>query len=446
MAVIATAGRGIAADGATPGQADAAALARPDAAPTPARPALPPRLVPAGAGRVQAFPAAQPAPFPADILAPPVAPPAPSARPRGRHWALLASLLLLVVVPAALWAGYLWTRASDQFTSTIGFSVRREEAPPTMDVFGGMLGGRFSGTASDTDILYQFIRSPDLVLRIDRQLDIRAMFSRNWPQDFAFAFDPSGTIEDLTGYWRRQLRVHYDDSAGIITLRVSAFTPQDAQAIAEAVFAESERVVNALSEQARDDATRHASAELEKTRTLLAGARQAMTGFRIRTGIVDPTAELEAQATVTTALQAQLAEARVALDTLRRNARAGDHRITQAELRIESLRHQIQQERGRSTGIGAQGDSYAQLIADYEQLKVDLEFAESAYQSARTAHEAALQTAQRQSRYLAAHILPTLAERSLLPSRPWLLALGTGILFGLWSILALAYYSLRDRR
>ena len=73
-----------------------------------------------------------------------------------------------------------------------------------------------TSTASDTDILYEFIRSPDLVQRTDEALDIRAMFSRPWPHDFVFAFDPQGTIEDLTDYWNRQVKVLLDNNAGIL--------------------------------------------------------------------------------------------------------------------------------------------------------------------------------------------------------------------------------------
>ena len=377
---------------------------------------------------------------------PPVRPPVPVATPRARHRVLLVSFLLMVLIPTGLWGFYLWTRATDQYASTVGFSVRREEGAQAMDIFGGLLGGSASGTASDTDILYEFIRSPDLVQRTDEKLDIRAMFSRNWPRDFVFSFDPDGTIEDLTSFWQRQVKLYYDDKAGIITVKASAFTPEDAQAIAQTVFAESERVVNALSDQARSDATRHAQAELEKTRGLLTEARQAMTAFRVRTRIVDPTVDLGAQMSVMTALQGQLAEAQVALDTLRQNARANDQRVIQAEKRVGSLENQIEQERSKFGGDSPEGQNYAQLMADYERLKVDQEFAEGAHQAARVAYEAALANAQRQTRYLAAHIAPTLAERSLEPSRPWLLAMGAGLALILWSILILVYYSVRDRR
>ena len=216
---------------------------------------------------------------------------------------------------------------------------------------------------------------------------------------------------------------------------------------ADEIFVESEKVVNALSDQARIDATKQSEVELEKARGVLTEARQAMTAFRVRTRIVDPTIDLGAQMSVMTALQGQLAEARVAYDTLKQNARAGDQRLIQAERRIASLEGQIEAERAKFGGDDSgDGQNYAQLMADYERLKVDLEFAEGAHQTARVAHEAALASAQRQMRYLAAHIQPTAAQKSLTPDRPWLLAMGAGLAFVLWSIMILVYYSVRDRR
>jgi len=66
--------------------------------------------------------------------------------------------------------------------------------------------------------------------------------------------------------------------------------------------------------------------------------------------------------------------------------------------------------------------------------------------SERAAHEAARAEARRQSRYLAAHVKPTLSESSRYPERLHLLAVCSVFLFMLWSLGALIYYSLRDRR
>ena len=397
---------------------------------------------------------AQPAvrPMPAAPVPPPIEPVRPTvsvAHPRRRHWLLLISFLLMVVLPTALWAWYLWVRASDQYVSTVGFSVRREDMTPAIDLLGGLapLAGGGSG-ASDTDILYEYIRSQDMVETIDAKLDLHARFSRDWPRDFVFALDPEDHIEDMTDYWQRQVKVLYDTTSSLITLKVSAFTPEDAQEIAAAVFQQSSDKINELSAIARDDATKLAKAELDQTRQELTTTRQAMTAFRMKSQIVDPEADLAGQMGVLSGLQGQLAEALIAHDLLIENARPTDHRVTQSQQKIDALRRLIDAERGKfgAEGQGPDGESYAQLMAEYEKLAVDREFAEGAYRGARIAYEAALAEAQRKSRYLAAHIEPKVAQSSTEPDRPWLLIMVTAMLLAGWSILALIYYSVRDRR
>ena len=390
-------------------------------------------------------------PVPAAPVPPPVIPVRPTvnvAQPQRRHWMLLVSFLVMVALPTVLWAWYLWTRASDQYVSTVGFSVRKEGATPSIDLLGGLMPLGGGSGASDTDILYEYIRSQDMVEKIDQQLDLRTRFSRDWPRDFVFAFDPKDQIEDLTDYWQRQVKVLYDTSSGLITLKVNAFTPEDAQAIAAAVFQDSSDKINELSAIARDDSTRLATAELDKTRKDLTTTRQAMTAFRMKSQIVDPQADLAGQMGVLSGLQGQLAEALVAHDILIENAKPTDHRVTQSQQKIDALRRLIDTERGKfgAAGQGPAGESYAQLMAEYEKLAVDREFAEGAYRGARIAYEASIAEAQRKSRYLAAHIEPKVAQSSTEPDRPWLLAMVAGMLLVGWSILVLIYYSVRDRR
>lgn len=404
---------------------------------------------------VQARPAAQPpavrpnAPPPAPPLppGPAVRPTVSAANPRARHWLLLLSFLLIVVLPSAFWAWYLWARASDQYVSTVGFSVRKEEMTPSIDLLGGLAPFAGGVGASDTDVLYEYIRSQDMVEKVDAQLNLRERFSRDWPHDFVFAYDPDGHVEDLTDYWARQVKVLYDTSSDLITLKVSAFSAEDAKQIADAVFKESSDKINQLSSIAREDVTRLAKQELDETREALTKIRQDMTEFRMRTQIVDPQADLTSQMGVLGGLQGQLAEALVANDLLMENARPTDNRVIQSQQRIDALRRLIDSERQKfgAEGQGPTGESYSALMAEYEKLMVDREFAEGTYRSARIAYEAAQAEARRKTRYLAAHIEPKIAQSSTEPNRPWLMFVVVGLLLTGWSILALVYYSIRDR-
>ena len=143
----------------------------------------------------------------------------------------------------------------------------------------------------------------------------------------------------------------------------------------------------------------------------------------------------------------QLAEQLIALDLLRETTREGDPRIVRAERTVRVIEARIEDEK-RKLGLGASdssSDAFASLVGEYESLIVDREFAEQTYTAALAAYDAAQAEARRQTRYLAAHVTPTLAEKSLYPQRITIAGLITLFAFLIWTLVVLVAYSLRDR-
>ncbi|MGR3609941.1 MAG: capsule biosynthesis protein [Sulfitobacter sp.] len=376
-----------------------------------------------------------------------VKPTATRARPRRRHILLWFSLIWMVLGPTAVAGWYLYTVADRQYASTVGFAVRKEEINSPVELLGGIT--QLSGSASsDTDILYEFIQSQELVAKVDAALDLRTMYSKP-DYDPVFAVNPDSSIEVLVDYWNRVVKIFYDSRTQLIELRVTAFDPDDAQAVGQEIFDQSSRMINELSAIAREDATRYAREELDRAVERLKQARQAVTLFRTTNQLVDPNADLQGQMGVLNSLQQQQAEALIELDLLRDNTREGDPRIVQAQRRIEVIADRIEQERNK-LGIGGDDgparQSFATLVGEYERLVVDREFAEQAYTAALSAFDAALSEAQRQSRYLAAYIKPTKADQARYPQRMLLTGLVALFSFLAWAIVLLVYYSVRDRR
>ncbi|WP_236545084.1 hypothetical protein [Tropicimonas marinistellae] len=358
----------------------------------------------------------------------------------------MLSFLLLVALPCAVVAWYLYERAADQYGSSMGFSVRKEDSASASEMIGGILDIGGSG-GSDADILYEYIQSQALVEKIDAQVDLRSIYSKP-DNDWYFTIEPDAPIEDLVRYWRRMVTIYYDGGSGLIETRVLAFTPEDAQAVSLAIYEESTDTINRLTSIARDDTTRYARDELALAEKRLREARTALTEFRARTQIVDPSIDVQGQMGLLTTLQGQLAEALIELDLLRDNTRSEDPRIRQAEQRIAVIEKRIGEERSK-IGIGTSGrdnQAFATLVGEYESLTVDREFAEQTYLAAQANFDAAQAEAQRKSRYLAAYTYPTLAESSEYPQRMTLLGVFALFAIGAWSVGALVYYSIRDRR
>jgi capsular polysaccharide transport system permease protein len=367
-----------------------------------------------------------------------------------RHWGLIYGLFLLVLLPVLAAATYLYTVAEDQYASTTGFTVRQQEGGGASAFLSGLAGFAGTGGSSDTDILYEFTQSQEIVSRIDTKLDLRSHYAQHWATDKLFSIWPNADIEDLQWFWSRIVRISYDKSAGMIEIRVLAFDPAYAQAVAQEIVAESQTMINDLSNTARADATRYAKMDLNEALMRLKGAREALTEFRTRTRIVDPAADLQGRLGVMNNLQQQLAQALISYDLLLENSRAADPRLQQAEQRIAVIRARISSERDAfATGgddVGAVGDDYPSLIAEFERLTVDRVYAEETYRASLAAVDIARAKAARLSRYLATFIEPTLAQSTQYPKRGLLIGLTMLFMILAWSILALIYYSIRDRR
>jgi len=324
---------------------------------------------------------------------------APESGLQLRHYLVMLSFVGMVIAPLLGAGFYLYTLAADQYTSKVGFSVRKEEAGAAVDALIGNIG--FSGSSSsDTDILYEYIQSQKLVRTVDEALDLHAIYGK--PRfDWYYRLDEDAAIEDLVDYWLSMVRIFYDPGTGLIELEIRAFDP----------------------------------------------ARQALTKFRNETQIVDPTADIQGRMGLVNSLQEQLAEALIDLDLLSENTSQSDPRVTQASRKIEVIEKRITEERAKLgvTGDGGAG-AFADLVGKFEILQVDLEFAQKSYLSALAAYDSAAADAGRKSIYLAAYTEPTLAETAIHPRRAIILAVLGVLLLGSWATLVLIYYSLKDRR
>lgn len=369
------------------------------------------------------------------------------ARIRRRHIGIVLSILLLIALPVGLVAGYMTLFAKDQFASTTGFTIRKEETGSASEIVGGLAQIVSSGSTGNADLLFEYIQSQEIVEKVNARIDLYAHYSKDWGRDPVFSIWPGATIEDLRWFWRRMVRITFDRATGLIMIETRARDAETAREIARHIVLESETMINLLNDKARRDSMVNAQADLEDSVERLRSSREAMAAFRARTQILDPLADIQGRMGVLNNLQQQLAQALVDYDLLLQSADPNDPRSRQAKRRIEVIEQRIVQERQSfaAQDVTVDNTDYPQLLAQYESLRVDQEYAEQTYRAALTAVDSARSNAERQQLYLATYINPTLAQRAEYPQRLLIIALTLVFASLAWMISALVYYSLRDR-
>ena len=326
-----------------------------------------------------------------------------------------AAFLIVVLLPTTLAALYFGFIASDRYVSESTFVVRSAKSP-----LSGGLGGLLqivgiSRSQDDSYSVQEYLLSRDAVTALSQQLPIREIFNRDGA-DFVARFpNPihGDTDEELFQYYKSRVSVIHGATTGLTTLKVETFQPQDALAINRHLLQLGETLVNRMNERIRADAIRYAEAEVARGQERLVETQIAITEFRNRELMLDPSKSSLIVAELIGRLAAELA---IVMSQLREIQASSPNspQIAGLQRRISALEAQIVLERQR---VSNTSDGLAEKIAGYERLTLQREFAVKALSSAVTSLEVARNEARRQQLYLERVVEPHIPDYAEQPQR-----------------------------
>lgn len=338
----------------------------------------------------------------------PVETPATAAAPRrGLKLKGAISFLLLVVLPTCLAVTYFAFFAADRYESEARFVLRSPGRTIATQLPNILQAAGIARASDDGYIVREFLESRDAMDVLEKQAGLKAAYAAGG-HDFIWTFPnffTSRTEEGLYRHYLRMMSADFDNTTGVSTLKMQAFAPEAAQGLAAALLESAEGLVNRLNERARRDAIKVADIEVERMRARALAAQSALTTFRERERLVDPSQVTLAVLETIARLSVEAATLSVQIGELEKTSR-NSPQITPLRSRRSAIEAQIVTERHRLAG---DAQAIAPRIAEYERLMLEREFAAKALLTAMTALETTRVEAQRQQVYL---------EKVATPARP----------------------------
>ncbi|NLH82931.1 MAG: capsule biosynthesis protein [Phyllobacteriaceae bacterium] len=377
------------------------------------------------------------------------------AKPRTRGFRLPKppsygqTFVLFVVLPSLASFFYLIFLASDQYAAEARFAIRTgqlsstlEDDPPTT-VTPSPLSGIPTIANQNAYVVANYIRSPAIFADLGPSVDPRRIYGR--PEaDFWARLPANATREQLEDYWKGMVRTNVDGPSGVVSVTVRAFRPADARELADAIVAASEKLVNGLSQRAREDAMASAEAEVRRTEGLVRGSLEEMQAYRDKVGYINP---LTATASASQLLLEAMGE-KIRLESdyfvSLRAMSADAPTVIAQKTRLDALDKQISELKGRLTGSTGDKESIAGTLARYEELELKRVFAEKLYDLASRSLERSRQRAEQQHLYLSVFAPPEVPEEARYPQRLRLGILIPIALIILWGIAALTVATIED--
>lgn len=354
---------------------------------------------------------------------------------------LILRMLVGVGLPTALSIVYYGALVQPEYESIATFTVQSADGSGSASALQLIVASVPGSASRDVMLVREYIQSRDMLEHLTREhafTDHYAEAGVDWFSRLA----PDAPAEDRYDYYLEHVSVEHDETSGVLTLRVRAFSREKAHQLAEAILAASEQMVNRLSERARADRIDLARRELGRAEQRLSKARQELRELQADQGELDPMHSAAALLEVRGRLEAELAIARAELSTLSATLQPSAPQVAEQRRRVAALQRQIDEQTRRLSGPDA--EDIGDTIASFEPVVIEKEFAQRAYESTLTSLELARVDAARQHRYLVRIAGPSRPEDTSYPEL-WYAVLTVLVLsFALLGIGTLLVASVRE--
>lgn len=344
-------------------------------------------------------------------------------RVRASRW-----LLLFVVLPTLVVAGYYLLIASDQYQSEAHVLVRSAEQTPAAGAGLGAvvsLAGGLTSAQSEAMSVADYLASLDAVVALQRQINLVSRFQRPGVDAISRLGEDDTNPQDLLDYYHDMVSVAHHSDTGITTLSARAFNPKDAELITTRLLALAEARVNSLNQRGYRDAVASTERQLAEAEDQLTESQGKLTAFRANRRDIDPAGTGEAQIGLVSQLTERLSRARAQLAAMRGLVRSDAPQVVAQAAHVRALEAQVNAQSGRLT---SGGNSISAGLGDYEELRLRQELAGKRYEAAQIGAQAAREQARRQGLYIVRVVEPNRPVKAEYPKRWRIIA---AVFFGL---------------
>jgi capsular polysaccharide transport system permease protein len=326
--------------------------------------------------------------------------------------------VILALLPGFIWFCYLFVAATPVFETEFRLQIR------SGDSGGGLTGGALasilgssSAGASNAHAVVQFVLSWDALARVERDCALREHLSDEGV-DFLKRQAPSASKEQRMRQWSAMVRPSYEPSTEIVTVRVSAYSPQRAKEVAECLLQGSEELVNSLAERARKDALQHAENDLLKADNDLIAVELRLLESRRKNGVADPRAQLIDSMTRISRLQAELDQLETEFVVRSAQTAKDSPLIGVLRTRIAHVTSSLTRAKEDMLNGSDRGVSLAASMSEIDKLNLERGVLAKRIESATAALQAATASAARQHVYLNKIVGPYTPEEPAHPRFP----------------------------
>jgi capsular polysaccharide transport system permease protein len=364
-------------------------------------------------------------------------------RRRTKLLLLLTRLTAFVFLPTLLAGWYYYGYATPLYATKSEFLILQADAQGGGSGIGGLLSGTQFATNQDSIAVQSYMQSRDAMMRLNEDMGFKAHFKQDWIDPIQ-RLDPDATDEAAYKVYKRNVKIGYDPTEGVIRMEVIAADPQVSAAFSSHLIQYAEERVDELSRRKREDQMRDARASLERAKADRREAQERLVALQ-EGSILDPQGEIASIRALINAVELQLQEKELALNSQLNNARPNAARVDALRSEVQLLRDDLNKQNRRLTDATEGQNSLAAVTAQIQMAQADLATADLFLQSALQNEKQTELEANRQVRYLTTSVRPVAPDEPTYPRAFENTILAFLIFSGIYLMISLTASILREQ-
>ena len=335
------------------------------------------------------------------------------ARRRRRKLVLLLTRLsAFVFLPTILAGWYYFVHATPMYATKSEFLILQADAQGGSGL-GGLLSGTQFATNQDSIAVQSYMQSRDAMLRLNEDMGFKSHFKQDWIDPIQ-RLETDATDEAAYKVYKKNVKIGYDPTEGVIRMEVIAADPQISAEFSSHLIQYAEDRVDELSRRKREDQMRDARASLETAKGERREAQERLVALQ-EGSILDPQGEIASIRALINAVELQLQEKELALNSQLTNARPNAARVDALRSEVQLLRNDLDRQNRRLNDATEGQSSLAAMTAQIQMAQADLATADLFLQSALQNEKQTELEANRQVRYLTTSVRPVAPDEPTYP-------------------------------
>ena len=322
-------------------------------------------------------------------------------------------LFSVVLLLCALVIVYFGVVATDRYATETQFVVKQSDSND-LALSGLASLGSVAPTMRDAYIIEEFIQSRDMVMALDKALNLRAHY-QSPDIDYFSRLEADATTEEFVEYYRDRVEVRHDELSDIVYVEVQAFSPEFSLAMGRELLQVSEQFINGLGDKMVREQMAYAETEVTRAHNVLQDQQKNLLTFQDENRLYSPEQEGGAILQAVNSLQAQIITEQAKLKNMLATIREDTPLIKAQRDLIRSLQQQLEEEKQKLASPDE--ESFNKVNVEYGEIELQAALAADLYKSSLAGLESVRSEAYRKLKHLLIVQSPSLAEESKYPRR-----------------------------